>query len=78
MPRFSKASAISPIRSRRVGPVPCLDKPVCARSMRAGTLFGVLHFGVGRSGENFKASQADRFVPVSSGHLKGDWVYSAG
>src|SRR6266849_5606957 len=28
------------------GPVPCLDKPVCARSMRAGTFFSGRHFSM--------------------------------
>src|ERR1700746_3992346 len=59
-------------------PIPCLDKPVRARSMRAGTLFSGRSFSVGRSRKNFQASQTDHFVRVSSGYLKCDWVYSAG
>src|ERR1700757_802782 len=52
--------------------VPCLDKPVRARSMRAGTLLSGHHFSVGRSRKNFKAPQADDFVRISPGYLKCD------
>src|ERR1700758_1737554 len=72
---ISRLREICPMKH---GPIPCLDKPVRARSMRAGTLFSGRHFSVGRSREKFKASQAYHFVRVSSGYVKCDWVYSAG
>src|SRR5258706_1907499 len=72
---ISRLAEICPMKH---GPIPCLDKPVRARSMRAGTLRSGRHFSVGRSRENFKASQADHFARVSSGYLKRDWVDSAG
>src|ERR1019366_9322240 len=60
------------------GPVPCLDKPVCARSMRAGTFFSGRHFSIGRNRKNFEASQAHHFVRVKSEYLKCPRVYSGG
>jgi hypothetical protein len=72
---ISRLREICPMKH---GPIPRVDKPVRARSMRAGTLFSGRHFSVGRSRENFKAPQADHFVRISSGYLKCDWVYSAG
>src|ERR1039458_6972601 len=60
------------------GPVACLAKPVCARSLRAGTLFTGRHLSIGRSRENFKTSQVDHSVCVGSRYLNCDWVYSAG
>src|SRR5438270_5173829 len=66
---------IGPMKHR---PVPCLGKPVCARSTRAGTFFSGRHFSKRQSRNNFQASKADHFVPASSGHLKCDRVYSAG
>src|SRR5258707_13816030 len=67
---ISRQGGICPMKH---GPIACLDKPVRARSMRAGTLCSGRHFSVGRSRENFKASQADHFARVSSGYLKRDW-----
>src|SRR5215470_1078311 len=69
---LSRLREIGPMKHR---PIPCVSEPVCARSMRAGTFFSGCYFSIGRGRENFKASQTDYFVPVSSGYLKGDWVY---
>src|SRR5258705_923187 len=63
---ISRLREICPMKH---GTIPCLDKPVRAHPMRAGTVF-ICRFSVGRSRENFKASQADHFVRVSSGYLK--------
>src|ERR1700745_4414497 len=56
---ISRLREICPMKH---GPVPCLDKPVRARSMRAGTLFSGRYFSVGRSRKNFQALQTDDFV----------------
>src|SRR5258708_10287234 len=58
--------------------IPCLDKPICAGSVRPGTFCSGCNCSIGRSGENFEASKADHFARVSSGYLKCDRVYSAG
>ena len=60
----SRLRGICPMKH---GPIPCLDKPGRVRSMRAGTFFSGRHFRSGRGRENFQASEADRFVPFSSG-----------
>src|ERR1700741_3072215 len=72
---ISRLREICPMKH---GPIPRLDKPVRARSVRACTLFSGRYISVGRSRENLKASQANHFVRISSGYLKCDWVYSAG
>src|SRR6266849_7390189 len=53
---ISRLREICPMKHRTI---PCLGKPVCARSMGAGSFFSGRHFSSGRSRENFKASQAD-------------------
>src|SRR5450631_1405050 len=72
---ISRLREISPMKH---GPVPCLDKPICARSLRPGTFFGGRPFSAGRIGENLKASQAKHCVLVTSGYFKCDRVNSTG
>src|ERR1017187_226067 len=60
---ISRLREICPMKH---GPVTCLDKPVCAGSMRAGPFFSGRLFSIGRGRENFEASQPDHCVRVSS------------
>src|SRR6201997_5799961 len=63
---ISRLREICPMKH---GPIPCLDKPVCACSMGAGMFLSSCYFSYGQSGENLKASKVDHFVFVSSRYL---------